>query len=67
MTPILRNDVVYIMLSALLHATMSIKVNTMENTFIFVSVLDLKVDNEMYNVRAHIHVLSLDARQKRTQ
>ena len=63
MTPILRNDVVYIMLSALLHSTMSVKVNT----FIFVSVLDLKVDNEMYNVRAHIHVLSLDARQKRTQ
>ena len=50
------------MLSALLHSTLSVKLNT----FIFVSVLELKVDNEMYNVRAHIHVLSLDARQRRT-
>ena len=62
MTPIVRNDVEYIMLSALLLSTLSVKLNT----FIFVSVLEVKVDHEIYNVRAHIHVLSLDARQRRT-
>ena len=43
MTPIGRKDAAeYITAPALLHSTLSVKLNT----FIFISVLDLKIDNK---------------------